>query len=88
MHDYWIRTRNLVHTLYRHYHCTASVNTLVLLFALFVNIKYKLCSRLIRVTWWLVSDIRRWTRCAAHAGHDVAGQGLHLEVLVLAAACQ
>ncbi len=46
-------------------------------------------SLLIRVTWRLVSDVLRGTRGAARAGHDVAGPGLHLEVLVLAAAaCQ
>ncbi len=32
MHICEIRTRNLVHTFHRHYHCTASVNTSVLFF--------------------------------------------------------
>ncbi len=35
-----------------------------------------MCSLLIRVTWWLVSDVRRGTRGAARAGYDVAGLGL------------
>ncbi len=36
----------------------------------------------------MVSDVGRGTRGAARAGHDITGPGLHLEVLVLAAACQ
>ena len=30
--------------------------------------------------WQLVSDIRREPRSAARAGHDIAGQGLHLDL--------
>ncbi len=30
------------------------------------------------VTWRLVSDIRRGPRRTPRAGHDIAGQGLHL----------
>ena len=88
MHNYGIRTRNLVHTFCNNYHCTASVNTLVLLFPLTGTIYISLSSLLFRVTWRLVSDVLRGTRGAARAGHGVAGPGLHLEVLVLAAACQ
>ena len=89
MHNYRIRTRDLVHTFHRHYHCTASVNTSVLLFPLTGPIVHiRLSALLFRVTWRLVSDVGRGTRCAARTGHDVAGLGLHLEVLVLAAACQ
>ncbi len=67
---------------------TTSVNTSVLPFALTGTVKISVCSLLSCVTWQLVSDVRRGTRNAARAGHDVAGPGLHLEVLVLAAACQ
>ncbi len=67
---------------------TASVNTSVLLFPFTGTIYIRFSSLLFRVTWQLVSDVQRGTRCATRAGHDVAGQGLHLEVLVLAAACQ
>ncbi len=88
MHKCGIQTRNLVHTFLWHYHCTASVNTSVLLFPLTGTIYISLSSLLFRVTWRLVSDVLRETRGTARAGHDVAGQGLHLEVLVLAAACQ
>ncbi len=88
------RTRNLVHTFSRHHHCTMSVNTSVLVtvlpFALTGTIYISVCSLLSRVTWLLVSDVRRGIRGAARPGHDVAGPGLHLKVLVLAAAsrCQ
>ena len=90
MHNCQIRTRDLVHTYRRRYHCTASVNTSVLLFPLTRTIHIRLSALLFRVTWRLVSDVGRGTRGAARAGHDVAGPGpgLHLEVLVLAAACQ
>ena len=88
MHNCWIQTRNLVHTFRRLYHCTVSVNTLVLLFPLTGPIDIRLSALLFPVTWRLVSDVGRGTRGAARAGHDVAGPGLHLEVLVLAAACQ
>ncbi len=88
MHNCRIRTRNLVHTFRRLYHCTASVNTSVLLFPLTRLIHIRLSALLFCVTWRLVSDVGCWTHGAARAGHDVAGPGLHLEVLVLAAACQ
>ena len=90
MHNCWIRTSNLVHTFRMRYHCTASVNTSVILFPLTGTINIRLTALLFPVTWRLVSDVGRGTRGAARAGHDVAGpgQGLHLEVLVLAAACQ
>ena len=32
------------------------------------------------VTWRLVSDIRRGPRSTPPAGHDIAGQGLHLDL--------
>jgi hypothetical protein len=88
MHNYGIQTSNLVHTFRRHYHCTASVNTSVLHSSLaltgpgiiYIYISTSMCSFLSRVTWRLVSDVRRGTRCAVRAGHDVAGPGLHLEV--------
>ncbi len=83
MHNCWIRTRNLVHTFHRLYHCTASVNTSVLLFPLTGPIHIRLSALLFPVTWWLVSDVGRGTRGAARAGHEVAGRGLQLEVLVL-----
>jgi hypothetical protein len=38
MHNYGIRTSNLVHTFRRHYHCTASVNTSV--FRFFFDCEY------------------------------------------------
>ena len=38
IHNCGNRTRNLVHTFLRHYHCTASVNTLVLPFPLLGSI--------------------------------------------------
>ena len=90
MHNCRIRTRNLVHTFRRRHHCTASVNTSVLLFPFTGPIHIRLSALLFPVTWRLVSDVGRGTRGAARAGHDVAGPGpgLHLEVLVLAAACQ
>ena len=88
MHNCGIRTLDLVHTFRKHYHCTASINTSVLPFPLTGTIYISLSSLLFRVTWRLVSDVRRGTRGAARAGHDVACPGLHLEVLVLAAACQ
>ena len=90
MHTCWIRTSNLVHTFHRRHHCTASVNTSVILFPLTGTINIRLTALLFPVTWRLVSDVGRGTRGAARAGHDVAGPGpgLHLEVLVLAAACQ
>ena len=88
MHNCWIQTRNLVHTFLRHYHYTVSVNTSVLLFPLIGTIHISLSALLFPVTWRLVSDVGRGTRGAARAGHDVADPGLHLEVLVLAAACQ
>ena len=83
MHNCWIRTRNLVHTLRRHYHCTASVNTSVILFPLTGTIHIRLSALLFSITWRLVSDVGRGTRSAARAGHDIAGPGLHLEVRVL-----
>ncbi len=88
MHNYGIRTRNLVHTFHWHYHCTVSVNTSVLFIPWTGTIYISLSSLLFRVTWRLVSDVLRGTSGAARAGHDVAGPGLHLEILVLAAACQ
>jgi hypothetical protein len=80
MHNYRIRTRNLVHTFRWHYHCTASVNTLVLPFSLTWSIYMCVFSLLLRVTWRLVSDVRRGTRGASSAGHDIAGPGLHLNL--------
>ncbi len=91
MHNCWIRTSNLVHTFSKRYHCTASANTSVMLYPLTGTINIRLSALLFPVTWRLVSDVGRGTRCAAaRAGHDVAGPGpgLHLEVLVLAAAAQ
>ena len=87
MHNCRIRTRNLVHTFRRRHHCTASVNTSVLLFPFTGPIHIRLSALLFPVTWRLVSDVGRGTRGAARPGHDVTGPGLHLEVLVLAAAC-
>ena len=81
-----IRTSNLVHTFLRRYHCTASVNTSVLLVPFTGPIHIRLSALLFPVTWRLVSDVGRGTRGAARAGHDIAGPGLHLEVRVLA--CQ
>ena len=43
---------------------------------------------LFRVTWRLVSDVGRGTRCAARTGHDVACPGLYLVLARAAAACQ
>ena len=40
----------------------------------------QLLTRLARVTWRLVSDIRRGPRCTARAGHDIAGPGLHMDL--------
>ena len=88
MHNCRIRTRNLVHTFRWHYHCTASINTSVLLFPFTGAIHIRLSALLFPVTWRLVSDVGRGTRGATRAGHDVTGPGLHLEFLVLAAACQ
>ena len=31
------------------------------------------------MTWWLVSDIR-WRARRSPAGHDIAGQGLHMDL--------
>ncbi len=84
-----MRTRNFEHTFRRQYHYATSVNTSVLQLTLTRTIRNSLCSLLSLVTWRLVSDIRRWPRRATRPGHDVVGPGLHLEVLVLAAAaCQ
>ncbi len=44
MHNYGIRTRNFVHTFRWHYHCTASINTSVLLFPLTGTIYISLSS--------------------------------------------
>ena len=33
-----------------------------------------------RVTWRLVSDVRRGSRRSSPAGHDIAGPGLHLDL--------
>ena len=88
MHKCGIRTRNLVHTFRGQYHRTASVDTSVILFPLAGAIHIRFSALLFPVTWRLVSDVGRGTRGAARAGHDIAGPGLHLEVLVLAAACQ
>ena len=63
-------------------------DTSVLLFPFTGPIHIRLSALLFPVTWRLVSDVGRGTRGAARAGHDIAGPGLHLEVLVLAAACQ
>ena len=87
MHNCWFRTRNLVHTFLWHYHCTASVNTSVLLFSFIETIYIRFSSLLLRVTWRLVSDVRRGTRGAARAGHDVAGPGLDLNLPIAQVRC-
>ena len=80
MHNCWIRTSNLVHTFRMRYHCTASVNTSVILFPLTGTINIRLTALLFPVTWRLVSDVGRGTRGAARAGHDVTGPGLDLNL--------
>ncbi len=53
------------------------VGALILCGWLFVDVCCWLC-----VTWWLVSDIRWRARSSPLTGHDIAGPGLHVDLLI------